>query len=154
MRFCFGRPSSVTRNAWHHREPFWYFLVKVIPVLWLPLTLLVPWLFVHWRDALRAFDLRIALLLSWIVLVVLFFSFSTGKRGVYVLPAVPALALLCAPYLAQVATRRGAQRAMFMLAAVASGSVRRLRGSISWCDRTDAPISSQRTASTRSGRSS
>ena len=108
-------------NAWHHREPFWYFLVEVIPALWLPLTLLVPWLFVHWRDALRSFDLRIALLASWIVLVVLFFSFSTGKRGVYVLPAVPALALLCAPYLAQVATRRGAQRAMFVLAAVASG---------------------------------
>ena len=103
-------------NAWHHREPFWYFLVNVIPVLWLPLTLLVPWLFGHWRNALRSFDLRIALLASWIVLVVLFFSLSTGKRGVYVLPAVPAFALLCAPYLAQVATRRGAQRAMFVLA--------------------------------------
>jgi 4-amino-4-deoxy-L-arabinose transferase-like glycosyltransferase len=108
-------------SAWHHRQPFWYFLAEVIPALWLPLTLLVPWLFVHWRDALRCFDLRIALLASWIVLVVLFFSFSTGKRGVYVLPAVPVLALLCAPYLAQVAARRGAQRAMFMLAAVASG---------------------------------
>jgi 4-amino-4-deoxy-L-arabinose transferase-like glycosyltransferase len=108
-------------NAWHHREPFWYFLVEVIPALWLPLTLLMPWVFVHWRDALRSFDLRIALLVSWIVLVVLFFSFSTGKRGVYVLPAVPALALLCAPYLPQIATRRGAQRAMFILAAVASG---------------------------------
>ena len=103
-------------NAWHHREPFWYFLVNVIPVMWLPLTLLVPWLFGQWRNALRSFDLRIALLASWIVLVVLFFSLSTGKRGVYVLPAVPAVALLCAPYLAQVATRRGAQRAMFVLA--------------------------------------
>ncbi len=104
-------------NAWHHREPFWYFLVQVIPALWLPLTLLVPWMFGHWRSALRSFDLRIALLAAWIVLVVLFFSLSTGKRGVYVLPAVPALALLCSPYLAQIATRRGAQRAMFVLAA-------------------------------------
>ncbi len=107
-------------NAWHHRQPFWYFLVEVIPVLWLPLTLLVPWLFPYWRNALRSFDLRIALLASWIVLVVLFFTLSTGKRGVYVLPAVPAFALLCAPYLAQVATRRGAQRAMFILAAAFS----------------------------------
>ena len=41
-------------NAWHHRQPFWYFLVNVIPALWLPLTLLVPWLFSYWRDALRA----------------------------------------------------------------------------------------------------
>jgi 4-amino-4-deoxy-L-arabinose transferase-like glycosyltransferase len=108
-------------NAWHHREPFWYFLINVIPGLWLPLTLLVPWLFGHWRAALRAFDLRIALLASWIVLVVLFFSISSGKRGVYVLPAVPAFALLCAPYLAQVAARRGAQRALFVLAALVSG---------------------------------
>jgi 4-amino-4-deoxy-L-arabinose transferase-like glycosyltransferase len=108
-------------NAWHHREPFWYFLINVIPGLWLPLTLLVPWLFGPWRSALRSFDLRIALLASWIVLVVLFFSISSGKRGVYVLPAVPAFALLCAPYLAQIAARRGAQRAMFALAAGLSG---------------------------------
>ena len=36
-------------DAWHHREPFWYFLVNVIPVLWLPLTLLLPWLIPQWR---------------------------------------------------------------------------------------------------------
>ena len=108
-------------NAWHHHQPFWYFLVEVIPVFWLPLTLLLPWLFTHWRDALRAFDLRIALLASWIVIVVLFFSFSTGKRGVYVLPAVPALALVSAPYLVQLATQRSAQRAMFGLAAATTG---------------------------------
>jgi len=105
-------------SAWHHREPFWYFIVNVIPALWLPLTLLVPWLFGHWRAALRSFDLRIALLASWIVLVVLFFSLSSGKRGVYVLPAVPAFALLCAPYLREIATRRGVQRAMFVLASL------------------------------------
>src|SRR4029453_13724411 len=98
-------------NAWHNREPFWYFLVNVIPALWLPLTLLVPWLFGHWRSALRSHDLRIALLASWIVLVVLFFSLSSGKRGVYVLPAVPALALLCATYIEQVERRRGGPRA-------------------------------------------
>lgn len=105
-------------NAWHHREPFWYFIVNVIPALWLPLTLLVPWLFGHWRSALRSYDLRIALLASWVVLVVLFFSISTGKRGVYVLPAVPAVALLCAPYIAQIAAQRSAQRAMFVLASL------------------------------------
>jgi 4-amino-4-deoxy-L-arabinose transferase-like glycosyltransferase len=108
-------------NAWHHREPFWYFFVNVIPALWLPLTLLVPWLFGRWRIALRSHDLRIALLASWIVLVVLFFSLSAGKRGVYVLPAVPALALLCAPYLAQIAAQRSAQRAMFVLASLIGG---------------------------------
>jgi 4-amino-4-deoxy-L-arabinose transferase-like glycosyltransferase len=108
-------------NAWHHREPFWYFLVNVIPALWLPLTLLAPWLFSHWRNALRSFDLRIALLASWVVLVVLFFTLSTGKRGVYVLPAVPAFALLCAPYLQQIASSRSVQRAMFVLASLLGG---------------------------------
>jgi len=104
-------------DAWHHQEPFYYFLVSVIPWLWLPLTLLLPWLLPRWRTALCAFDLRIALLLSWVVLVVLFFSLSTGKRGVYILPAVPALTLACAPYLVELARRRAVQRVMFGLAA-------------------------------------
>ncbi|HEY0686781.1 MAG TPA: glycosyltransferase family 39 protein [Steroidobacter sp.] len=105
-------------DAWHHREPFWYFIVEVIPVLWLPLTLLLPWLVPHWRKAWQARDLRIGLLLSWVVLVVLFFSFSSGKRGVYVLPALPALALASGPYLLELMQRRSVQRAMFILAAL------------------------------------
>ena len=107
-------------HAWHHREPFWYFVVNVIPVLWLPLIAALPWLVGKWRAALQARDLRIALLLSWVALVVLFFSFSTGKRGVYVLPAVPAFVLACAPYLADLAQRRSVQRVMFGLAAAVS----------------------------------
>lgn len=105
-------------DAWHHRKPFWYFLVKVIPVLWLPLTALLPWLLPRWRQALRGGDLRIALLLAWIVLVVLFFSASSGKRGVYVLPAVPALALACAPYLRELAAQRPVQRFIFLIASL------------------------------------
>jgi 4-amino-4-deoxy-L-arabinose transferase-like glycosyltransferase len=104
-------------DAWHHREPVWYFLVNVIPVLWLPLTLLLPWLIPQWRTAWRGRDLRIALLLSWLVIVVLFFSFSSGKRGVYVLPGLPALALATAPYLLELTQRRAVQRATFILAA-------------------------------------
>jgi 4-amino-4-deoxy-L-arabinose transferase-like glycosyltransferase len=98
-------------SAWHHREPFYYFIVQVIPGLWLPLTLLLPWLIPQWRDACKQRDLRIALLLSWVVLVVLFFSFSSGKRGVYILPALPAVALASAPYLIELAQRRNVQRA-------------------------------------------
>ncbi len=105
-------------SAWHHREPFWYFIVEVIPGLWLPLTALLPWLWPHWRDAWRARDLRVILPLLWVLLVVLFFSLSSGKRGVYVLPALPALVLASAPALAQLATRRGAQRMLFAIAAV------------------------------------
>jgi 4-amino-4-deoxy-L-arabinose transferase-like glycosyltransferase len=105
-------------SAWHHREPLWYFLVEVVPWLWLPLTALVPWLVPRWRRALREHDLRIALLLAWVALVLLFFSISTGKRGVYVLPAVPAFALVCAPFLREIAARVAAQRTLFAVAAL------------------------------------
>lgn len=104
-------------SAWHHREPLWYFFVEVVPWLWLPLTALVPWLVPRWRQALRDHDLRIALLLAWVGLVLLFFSISTGKRGVYVLPAVPAFALVCGPFLRELAARVAPQRALFAVAA-------------------------------------
>jgi 4-amino-4-deoxy-L-arabinose transferase-like glycosyltransferase len=107
-------------HAWHHHRPFWYFLVHVIPWFWLPLTALLPWLIPRWRKSLREHDLRIALLLAWIGLVILFFSLSSGKRGVYVLPAVPAFALACAPYLAEIARQRTAQRVIFAVAALVS----------------------------------
>lgn len=113
----FNQTVNRYAEAWHHREPFWYFLVEVIPWLWLPLTALLPWLVPRWRQALRERDLRIALLLSWVALVVLFFSLSSGKRGVYVLPAVPALALACAPWIRELATVRAAQRMVFITAA-------------------------------------
>jgi 4-amino-4-deoxy-L-arabinose transferase-like glycosyltransferase len=107
--------------AWHHREPFWYFLVEVIPVLWLPVTVLIPWLWSKWRDAFRARDLRVVLPLIWVVLVVLFFSLSSGKRGVYVLPALPILVLAAAPFLKELATRRGPQRTLFAIACLIAG---------------------------------
>jgi 4-amino-4-deoxy-L-arabinose transferase-like glycosyltransferase len=110
--------------AWHHREPFWYFIVDVIPGLWLPLTALVPWLIKPWRDSFKVRDLRVALPLIWVLLVVLFFSLSAGKRGVYVLPAVPALVLATAPFLKDLARRVGPRRLLFGIAvAIAAGTL-------------------------------
>jgi len=110
--------QTVTRyaSAWGHREPWYYFLVQVIPALWLPGTLLLPWLWPRWREAWRRRDGRPWLLLGWAALVVLFFSLSTGKRGVYVLPALPAFTLAAAPYLQGLLGRAGVQRALFALA--------------------------------------
>ena len=58
--------QTVNRYAdpWHHREPFWYFFVEVIPPLWLPLTALLPWLVPRWRQSWRARDLRFVLPLA------------------------------------------------------------------------------------------
>jgi 4-amino-4-deoxy-L-arabinose transferase-like glycosyltransferase len=41
----------------------------------------------------------IPVLLGWIALVIVFFSLSPGKRGVYLLPALPMLAMILAPLL-------------------------------------------------------
>ena len=60
--------------AEQHREPFWYFLVQVIPVLWLPIVAGLPWLVRAWRRRLARGDGRLALLLGWVVLVVTLFQ--------------------------------------------------------------------------------
>ena len=105
-------------DAWHHIKPFWYYVVEVIPVFWLPLSLALPWLIPAWRRDLREGDARLLLLLGWIALVVLFFSVSPGKRGVYLLPAVPALALAAAPHARALLARPGVQRAGFAVLAL------------------------------------
>ncbi len=83
-----------------HQKPIWYYPVQVIPVLWLPLSFFLPWLIPAWWRRLRRRDGRYLLLLGWIVAVTCFFTLSSGKRGVYLLPAVPAFALCCGPLLA------------------------------------------------------
>jgi 4-amino-4-deoxy-L-arabinose transferase-like glycosyltransferase len=115
--------QTVTRyaDAWHHHEPIWYYFGKIIPLFWLPLIALVPWLWPRWRAALRSRDTLVAVLLAWVGIVVLFFTISTGKRGLYVLPAVPALAMAAAPWLPELLRARGPRRLAFGLAAAMVG---------------------------------
>lgn len=108
--------------AWQHREPFWYFVVEVIPLMWLPVVLGLPWLVPAWRRRLRRGDGRFLLLLGWVALVVLFFSLSTGKRSLYVYPAVPALALAAAPVVVGLSMRLGTTPGRRRLIAVAVGA--------------------------------
>lgn len=86
-------------NLFQHKQPFWYFG----PVLLLGLA---PWVAFAIAAGVRAirqsidfrssFDLFFAL---WAVLPVLFFSFSQSKLPGYILPALPAFAILAAEYL-------------------------------------------------------
>ena len=114
--------QTITRYAdpWHHFQPFWYFLVEVIPWAWFPLILLFPWLVVRWAERWRARDASVALLAAWITLVLTFFSISSAKRGVYLLPAAPALALLAAPHLEELAARISCKRVLRGVAALLS----------------------------------
>lgn len=115
-----GRYSS----PWHHKQPWHYYLDLLIP-LWLPLTLLLPWLVPGWIRSLRERDARVLLPLAWCVLYVAFFSLSSGKRDVYILTAVPGFVLAAAPQLPALLRRRGVQRALLglllFLAVVLSG---------------------------------
>lgn len=83
--------------SWHHHNPWYYYFVAVIPWAWLPLSLALPWAIPAWRRRIRRGDPRTTLLLSGVLLIVIFFSLSPGKRGVYILPALPLLAIAIAP---------------------------------------------------------
>ncbi len=86
-------------SAWHHVKPWWYYLVSVLPWAWMPLVLALPWAVPAWARRLRRLDARMLLPLSGVVLIVVFFSLSPGKRGVYILPSIPLLVLALAPLL-------------------------------------------------------
>ncbi len=103
--------QTVTRyaTAWHHQQRFYYYL-PVMLTLWLPFIVLLPWLLPRWVERLRARDARILLLLGWVALVLLFFSVSPGKRGVYILPALPALAIASGEWLRGLWQRADVQR--------------------------------------------
>ena len=105
----FRQTAGRYTDSWDHQHPFWYY-GGVIATSWLPLTLALPWLFPAWRDGLRARDARLLIPLAWIVLVVVFFSFPKGKRDVYIMPALPLLALCAAPFLREIVQRAGFRR--------------------------------------------
>lgn len=85
-------------DSWGHLQPWYYYLTSVIPSLWFPLPLLLMALWRPLADSVRQRPV-IPVLLIWIALVIVFFSLSPGKRGVYLLPALPMLALSLAPLL-------------------------------------------------------
>ena len=120
--------QTVTRyaNAWHHGQPPWYFL-EVAVTAWLPTVLALPWAIPAWKRRLRRFDARYLLPLAWVALVFVFFSIPSGKRDMYILPALPMLCLALAPLLPGILRRANAQRlllafvALFSLALLGAG---------------------------------
>jgi 4-amino-4-deoxy-L-arabinose transferase-like glycosyltransferase len=88
--------------------------------MWLPLIALTPWLWRDWRATWQARDARVLLPLAWVLLVLLFFSASTGKRGVYILPALPAFVLACSPFVPGLLARRGPRNVLYGLALAAT----------------------------------
>jgi len=83
-------------GAWNSTHPFWYYLWR-FPVGFFPWVVFLPWGVVQAFSAGERGSRRSALfLVTWIGAILLFFSFSTGKRGVYIIPLYPAAAILVA----------------------------------------------------------
>lgn len=95
-------------HPWNSFQPPWFYL-EVIFTSWLPLSLALPGLLQAWRERWRERDARFLLPLAWAVLVIVFFSLTRAKRDVYIMPALPLLALSAAPFLHSIMQRRWAQ---------------------------------------------
>jgi 4-amino-4-deoxy-L-arabinose transferase-like glycosyltransferase len=102
-------------NAWNAQHPVWYYLWR-FPAGFLPWSLFLPAaLLAAWRRPTGGTEPRertaAVLLTAWMAAILLFFSFSTGKRGVYIIPIYPAAALLAARLFTREACARTAARA-------------------------------------------
>jgi 4-amino-4-deoxy-L-arabinose transferase-like glycosyltransferase len=100
--------ARFSEDVYHHRQPFWFYL----PVF---LLAMMPWTIglifalaervrLIWAEGKQAFssseDSWGLFLFIWMLVPVLFFSASQSKLPGYILPAVPAGALLVVEYLA------------------------------------------------------
>jgi len=105
-------------NLYHHPDPFWYY-IPVTLLGWLPWSIIaIAALVAAFRglrsptsDSLRLF------LLIWIGLIVIFFSVSQSKLPGYVLPAIPAGAILAARFIFAQSSETNAMWLRFVLAA-------------------------------------
>jgi 4-amino-4-deoxy-L-arabinose transferase-like glycosyltransferase len=81
-------------RAWEHTAP-WYYYLGAFPAEFLPWTLFLPPALVAGGRP-RQYQGREGgwFALCWLVTILGFFSISTGKRDIYILPAFPAAALL------------------------------------------------------------
>ena len=84
-----------TSKIHHHNKPFWYFL-PFVAAGFVPWVAFLRRVVLAVREASREFFPRddLALLLSWPLFILLFFSFSGSKLPTYVAPIFPPLAVL------------------------------------------------------------
>jgi len=86
------------KDVFNRSEPFWYF-VAFAPLVGLPWLLILPYLMVQNRKSILKKGINSVLTLSFLIPLV-FFSISTSKRILYILPFYSILAMLTANLLA------------------------------------------------------
>ena len=101
----FHQTADRYANSWGHiHSPLYY--LPIVLFSWLPLSLTYPGTLPRWWRALKARDARLLLPLAWVALVLVFFSIPGGKRDVYILPALPMVALASGPFLGELLQAR------------------------------------------------
>jgi 4-amino-4-deoxy-L-arabinose transferase-like glycosyltransferase len=98
-----------SKNLYHHTEPFWYYLpvtaLALLPWTVFGITALTQAARAWWasrksNDAASASEYQLSVFAScWLVVPVIFFSISQSKLPGYILPAIPAGALLLTDYM-------------------------------------------------------
>ena len=111
----FHQTAGRYAKSWDHPQPFWYY-VPIVLFNWFPLSLAYFGAVPRWRRDLKLGEPRVLLPLAWALLVLVFFSIPHGKRDVYLMPALPMVALAMAPYLEEIATSRWLRVAAFWIA--------------------------------------
>ena len=101
--------ARFSTNLYHHPEPFWYYLpvvlLALVPWVVFVIAALVDSIRLWWadRNVVRSepdFELQLRVFACcWLVVPVVFFSISRSKLPGYILPAVPAGAILLADFL-------------------------------------------------------
>jgi len=110
-----GQTSGRLVKSFAHQLPWWWYL-EILPVL------LLPWLFLKpvWAGSMK-FNLQdsgIRFCLAWALPVFIAFSLVSGKRIHYLLPLIPALALLLARAADEITDRSRWQRAHIIVMAI------------------------------------
>ncbi|MCZ6669905.1 MAG: glycosyltransferase family 39 protein, partial [Acidobacteria bacterium] len=90
-------------SSWSHARP-WYYYFTTLPVHFFPWCLFVPWALVWlWRKGKTYCGGGGRCMILWFCLGFLAFSIISGKRGRYLIPLLPALAICVAVFLDAVA---------------------------------------------------
>jgi 4-amino-4-deoxy-L-arabinose transferase-like glycosyltransferase len=110
----FHQTAGRYAHSWDHAQPFWYY-VPVVLLSWFPLSVALVAAAPRWWRDVRAGEARVMLPLAWAALLLVFFSVPSGKRDVYLMPALPMTALALAPYLASLVGTDWLRRAAYAL---------------------------------------
>lgn len=103
-------------SAWNNVQPFYYYLHR-FPVSFLPWSIFFPVAAVAFLRARREPELApLRYVVLWLSLVFVFFSISSGKRTVYLLPIFPAAAMVLGWFFTRGLARVGGARSRAVLA--------------------------------------